>query len=133
MAKDNREPVRTRFIVGRLDKIPPGASVKFLLRIGRNREECFAINFEGRLYGYVNRCCHVPVALDWVENQFFTADGRFLRCQTHNALYLPDSGECIDGPAAACGKYLRRVPIEVRDGIIYAALPNDRPDRTDSH
>jgi hypothetical protein len=33
------------------------------------------------------------------------------------------SGECIAGPASACGKFLYRVPLEIDDGVIYARPP----------
>ena len=54
--------------------------------------------------------------MDWVDNQFFAEEGRYLMCQTHNAYYEPGSGECIAGPASACGKLLYRVPLEIKDG-----------------
>ena len=60
------------------------------------------------------------MAMDWVDNQFFAEEGRYLMCQTHTAYYEPDTGECIAGPPSACSKYLYRVPIEIEDGVIYA-------------
>jgi nitrite reductase/ring-hydroxylating ferredoxin subunit len=83
-------------------------------------EECFLINYGGTYYAYVNRCRHVPMAMDWVDNQFFAEENRYLMCQTHNAYYEPDSGECVAGPSAACGKFLYRVPIEIDGDNIYA-------------
>ena len=41
------------------------------------------------------------MAMDWIDNQFFAEQGRYLLCQTHNAYYEPVSGECIAGPASA--------------------------------
>jgi nitrite reductase/ring-hydroxylating ferredoxin subunit len=100
-----------------------GESMKFMLPVRGAEEECFVVNFHGHYHAYVNRCRHVPMAMDWIDNQFFAEQGRYLMCQTHNAYYEPVSGECIAGPASACGKFLYRVPLEVDDGVIYARPP----------
>ncbi|HUA35790.1 MAG TPA: Rieske 2Fe-2S domain-containing protein [Candidatus Binataceae bacterium] len=109
-----------RFRVANADDLAPGQSLKFMLPIRGADEECFLINFNGEFHAYVNRCRHVPMAMDWVDNQFFTDEGNYLMCQTHNAFYEPVSGECVAGPPSACGKLLYRVPLEVKDGVIYA-------------
>jgi len=112
-----------RYFVIRTDELKPGESSKFLLPIGGADEECFIINYGGKFHAYVNRCRHVPMAMDWVENQFFAEDGRYLMCQTHCAYYEPETGECIAGPRSACGKFLCRVPLEIKDGEIFAQPP----------
>ncbi len=104
MRKSTR--AKARYKVARVDSLKPGESLKFMLPIRGADEECFLINFGGEFHAYVNRCRHVPMAMDWVDNQFFAEDGRYLMCQTHNAYYEPASGECIAGPPTACGKYL---------------------------
>ena len=111
---------RARYRVARVGDLAPGESLKFMLPIRGADEECFVVNFGGEYHAYVNRCRHVPMAMDWVDNQFFAEEGRYLMCQTHNAYYEPASGECIAGPPTACGKYLYRVPTEIEDGVIYA-------------
>ena len=118
-------PAHARYRVALIDSLAPGESLKFMLPIRGADEECFLINFGGEFHAYVNRCRHVPMAMDWVDNQFFTEDGRYLMCQTHNACYEPANGECIAGPAAACGKFLYRVPTEIEGGVIYARPPQD--------
>ena len=118
-------PARARYKVARIDSLAPGESLKFMLPIRGADEECFLINFGGEFHAYVNRCRHVPMAMDWVDNQFFAEDGRYLMCQTHNAYYEPASGECIAGPPTACGKYLYRVLTEIDDGVIYARPPQE--------
>jgi len=118
-------PSRTRYRVARIESLAPGESLKFMLPIRGADEECFLINFGGEFHAYVNRCRHVPMAMDWVDNQFFAEDGRYLMCQTHNAYYEPTSGECIAGPPTAFGKFLYRVPTEIEDGVIYARPPQD--------
>ena len=117
-------PIRYR--VGLTGELKPGQSKKFLLAIRGMDEECFVINYRGQFHAYVNRCRHVPMAMDWVDNQFFAEEGHYLMCQTHNAYYQPDSGECIAGPAGTCGKFLYRVPLEVSNGVIYATAPEEK-------
>ena len=80
------------------------------------------INSSGSYHAYVNVCRHVPISLDWVDNQFFTRDKRFLVCSNHGALYSPGTGECVWGPPV--GESLIPVPIEVKDGAIFAVCPD---------
>jgi len=110
----------TRYRVAHAAELAPGTSLKFTMPLRGIDEECFIVNFGGAFHAYVNRCCHVPIAMDWVDNQFFTVDGAYLLCQTHNACYAPESGECVAGPPGTPGRFLVRVPLEVSAGIIYA-------------
>src|SRR5262249_48924366 len=89
--------------VARVGELRPGQTKKFLLQFDGREEECFVVNHRGTLYAYINRCCHVPMSLDWIENQFMTEDGAYIQCATHGAQYLPDSGECVWGPP--CGRF----------------------------
>jgi len=99
--------------------------MKFMLPINGIDEECFVINYHGELHAYVNRCRHVPMAMDWVDNQFFAEQGRYLMCQTHNAYYDPATGECIAGPRSACGKFLYRIPLTIERGAIMVTPPTE--------
>lgn len=86
----------------------------------------FVLRFEGRLHGYLNRCAHVPMELDWVEGQFFESSGLYLMCATHGAIYQPDTGKCVGGPCR--GARLRAVRVEERDtpeGRAVFWLPDD--------
>jgi nitrite reductase/ring-hydroxylating ferredoxin subunit len=103
------------------DEVGPGRSKKFLVRAGGQEVEAFLLNVGGAFHAYVNRCRHVPMGLDWVENQFFTEDGQYVQCATHGAYYVPETGECIAGPP--CGKALQRVPLRIEDGEIFADDP----------
>ena len=107
--------------VGRADDLAPGQSRKFLLQCGGREIEAFVVNHGGSLHAYVNRCCHIPMTMDWVENQFFSDDAAYIQCATHGALYEPASGECVAGPPI--GQCLTAVPIVVQDGVIFAACP----------
>jgi nitrite reductase/ring-hydroxylating ferredoxin subunit len=112
--------------IARLSELAPGDTKKFVLECEGREIEGFVLNLAGAVHAYVNRCRHVPMGLDWVENQFFTEDGQYLQCATHGAYYLPDTGECVAGPP--CGKSLVRVPITIEGDVILGGCPGPLPD-----
>jgi nitrite reductase/ring-hydroxylating ferredoxin subunit len=116
------EPVR----VAALGEIAPGKSKKFVLPVGRLEVECFVVNFRGEHRAFVNKCRHVAMSLDWVENRFFDETGDYLLCPTHGAVYEPEGGLCVAGPPA--GKSLVAVPLEERDGALWASAPANSED-----
>lgn len=86
----------------------------------------FFIRYDGQVHGYLNRCAHVPMELDWVEGQFFDSSGLYLMCATHGAIYAPESGRCVGGPCR--GARLRPVQVQERDtpeGRAVFWLPDD--------
>jgi len=93
-----------------------GLGVKLAATDGAGRVTVFFIRYQGRVYGYVNRCAHIGVELDW-ENSFFTRAGDLLMCARHGATYRPDTGLCVGGPC----KNGRLAPLQVyeRDGAVY--------------
>lgn len=112
--------------IARVADVPPGSSRRFELECDGRPVPGFVVNVGGRLHAWVNRCRHVPMELDWVENRFFTDDGRWIQCATHGALYEPESGECVAGPP--CGRRLVRIPIAVRGGEVLGGCPDGLPD-----
>lgn len=115
-------PPPSRVVACRVGEVEPGTTKKFRLAVEGREEECFVVNYKGELYAWVNRCLHVPMTMDWVENRFFTEDQRYLQCATHGAWYEPDTGECVVGPP--CGKYLIRIPLEIEGDEVIASSPN---------
>jgi len=77
----------------------------------------FVLRFDGQVRGYLNRCVHVPMEMDWQEGQFFDSAGLYLMCATHGAVYAPDTGLCVGGPCR--GAALAKLRIEERDGSVY--------------
>lgn len=94
-----------------------GAGVRFSLAVRGVETPAFAIRFGGRVRGYLNRCAHVPVELDWRPGAFFDDSGLYLICATHGALYHPASGACVGGRCA--GRGLIPLPVVERDGHVY--------------
>ncbi len=106
-----------RLICGSDDLAEGAAGVRFEVSLAGRREPAFVVRFEGRAYGYLNRCAHVPSELDWIEGNFFDIDGRWLICATHGAIYDPATGHCAGGPCRGGG--LVRVDVIERDGGVY--------------
>ena len=82
-----------RKLVAELGEIEHGTSKKFTLRRGQRTLEALLVNFDGRYFAYINRCPHTGITLDWVNNQFFSSDQRYLMCATHGAVFEPPTGE----------------------------------------
>ena len=109
----------------RRGELAEGKSCKFVLAKDDEQLECFLINFRGEHRAYVNRCRHIPMTLDWVENQFFNEDASFLVCPTHGAFYEPGTGECVAGPA--CGRFLHAIPLTEQGDDLIATWPDPVP------
>lgn len=97
-----------------------GKGFKFTVERYGRKEPAFVIRFSGTVYGYLNRCAHVPVELDWTDGEFFDMSGLYLICSTHGATYLPESGHCIAGPCS--GRSLIRLPVDEIDGQVFLKL-----------
>lgn len=77
----------------------------------------FALRFDGRVVGYLNRCAHVPVEMDWQPGRFLDMDQRWIVCSIHGATYEPADGRCVAGP---CGRgKLMRIEMHEADGQVY--------------
>jgi nitrite reductase/ring-hydroxylating ferredoxin subunit len=94
-----------------------GKGVRFPVLAFGDAGTGFVVRYGGRAYGYLNRCAHVPIELDWMEGEFFESSGLYLMCATHGAVYLPDSGQCAGGPCK--GGRLRPIAVHEVDGNIY--------------
>lgn len=90
-----------------------GTGVRYAAKLGNDDVVVFFVRYDGRAYGYLNRCAHVPMELDWAEGQFFESSGLYLMCATHGAIYAPDTGKCVGGPCR--GGRLRPVQVDERE------------------
>ena len=85
--------------------------------IDRDGESLFVVERDGHYYGYRNRCPHLGVELNWLEDQFLDRDQALIQCATHGALFIIESGECVAGPCL--GQALEAIPLICRDNAIY--------------
>lgn len=123
MSGATHEPVR---ICASSELVDGGAGVRHAATYGGGEVVVFFVRYDGRAYGYLNRCAHVAMELDWSEGQFFESSGLYLMCATHGAIYAPDTGRCVGGPCR--GGRLRPVEVDERDtpeGRAVFWLPDD--------
>jgi nitrite reductase/ring-hydroxylating ferredoxin subunit len=83
-----------------------GTGIRFDVIVDGTPATAFVIRHQGQARGYLNRCAHVAMELDWQPGEFFDFDRQFLVCATHGALYEPSSGTCAGGPCAGRGGLL---------------------------
>jgi len=101
----------------RIDRPDEGCATRFPLSINGSNSEGFAIRSGNHLFAYINSCPHNGSPLDWVPGRFFSEDGELLVCQTHGALFAPDSGACLAGP---CPHGLSTLPVrEEKNGFLF--------------
>jgi nitrite reductase/ring-hydroxylating ferredoxin subunit len=100
------------------DLVDAGPGVRFDLVIDGNRATGFVVRYRGTVVGYLNRCAHVAMELDWLPGLFFEDEGRYLMCATHGAIYEPASGACAGGPCLGRGGLLALEVVE-REGKIW--------------
>ena len=97
--------------------VDSGRGVRFEVEYFGESAPAFVVRKNGKAHGYLNRCAHVAMELDWQEGVFFDLAGRDLLCSTHGAMYDTASGRCLGGPCN--GKSLVKLRIEERDGRVY--------------
>lgn len=86
-----------------------GNGVRFPVTAGGEDAVGFVVRHKGAVRGFLNRCAHVPMELDWTPGVFFESSGSYLMCSTHGALYTPSTGKCAGGPCH--GASLRAITV----------------------
>jgi nitrite reductase/ring-hydroxylating ferredoxin subunit len=112
--------------IGEVGELRPGVTKKFTLSNGKYGVEGILLNYQGSLYAYVNRCPHIGLSLDWVDNQFFTIDGRYLICANHGATFEPATGKCIWGPCLGAALQSVSLQIEAEKIFVQYRHPGDQ-------
>ena len=95
-----------------------GDGVRFSVIAHGVEREAFVIRHQGGVVGYLNRCAHTGLELDWTPGRFLDSERRWLICAAHGALYEAASGACAAGPCAGRGG-LVPVRVEEIDGVVY--------------
>ena len=92
--------------------------LRFDVQFRSEKVPAFVVRHADVAVGYLNRCAHIAMELDWAPGEFFEPAGEFLVCATHGAVYDPASGACAGGACAGRGN-LRPLSIVERDGTVY--------------
>ncbi|WP_373981609.1 Rieske 2Fe-2S domain-containing protein [Achromobacter sp. JD417] len=98
------------------DLVNGGLGVKVPVTDGAGRTTAFFVRFQDQVHGYLNRCAHIGVELDW-EGSFFTRAGDLIMCARHGATYQPDTGVCVGGPCK--NGRLTTLAVTERDGSVF--------------
>ena len=96
-----------------------GLGVKVPVHDAAGQTTAFFVRYQDRVHGYLNRCAHVGVELDW-EGSFFTRAGDLIMCARHGATYQPDTG--LRGRPLQNGR-LTALDVQERDGAVYWRPP----------
>lgn len=95
------------------DQIPEGQAKG----VTQNSSAYIVLRRDNQFFVYLNRCPHLGIPLEWQPDQFLDEDGELIKCSTHGALFVIETGECVAGPCA--GEALLAVPFEIKDGSIW--------------
>lgn len=94
-----------------------GRGVRFEVSHGGEPVPAFVVRHQGVAVGYLNRCAHVAMELDWQPGDFFEPDAEYLMCATHGALYDPATGQCRGGACVGHGN-LRKLDLFEQGGRV---------------
>ncbi len=94
-----------------------GRGVRFEVTDRTGTYTAFVVRSTEGVAGFINQCAHMALELDWSLGEFFDADGQYLVCATHGALYDPKTGACVGG--ACRGRPLQALSTIESDGCIY--------------
>ena len=100
----------------RLNDIEDGGARGFAVEGPDVAQRLIVVRMGDAVHGYVNACPHVPMRLDYTPGEFFDAEGRYLHCDGHGALFRVEDGVCVEGPCL--GERLVRAPVRVAAGLV---------------
>lgn len=81
----------------------------------------FLVQVDGGLRAYANVCPHKQHPLNLADDEFLVPGQKLLRCASHNALFVPESGLCVFGPCA--GRSLKSLDCWVEKGEVWVRVP----------
>ncbi len=103
--------------------VTEGKVITFGYRQDGIRREGILLRTKAGLRCYENLCRHLPVKLDSGTRQFLSREKKLILCQSHGALYEPETGLCTRGPCE--GASLNVLPVEMREGKVYLLVTDE--------
>jgi nitrite reductase/ring-hydroxylating ferredoxin subunit len=94
-----------------LGQLASGACAEFSLGEGDWPLRGFVLRTGDAVRAYVNRCPHLRYRLNYLPDDFLSADRAHVVCAMHGALFEKDSGLCVAGPCL--GRSLVALPIQI--------------------
>ncbi|WP_076861927.1 Rieske (2Fe-2S) protein [Bradyrhizobium mercantei] len=120
MTRQGAQPHTVYAICG-FEDIPSRRAIGFNLMIlgedGKRRPwPIIVVRWGRKVLGYLNKCPHDDVNLDWEPNEFLDPNGTRLMCGKHGSTFELGSGRGVEGPCK--GGELTPVALTVLDGDI---------------
>jgi nitrite reductase/ring-hydroxylating ferredoxin subunit len=112
-------------VIARLEELKRKGALKFVFREEGIQRNGFVAWFEGQVVAYENVCRHIPITLDYGDDEFFTGDRKHFICQTHGATYEPLTGLCVAGPCV--GASLRKLGVVVEGETVRLVIEGNCP------
>lgn len=79
------------------------------------------------IFAYANVCPHARHPLDMMPDHFLAREGTLIRCGSHGAMFVPETGECVFGPCV--GASLLRLDVRVDErGDVRVRAPDSLQD-----
>ena len=113
-----------------LEGVDQGQPRLFAFERGGEQLTGIVLRHDNRFHAYVNRCPHVGYSLDFGDGQVMDRSQKFLYCQAHGAMFLPESGQCFMGPPV--DRFLERLPMRVQGLVAHVTIPTVSEDGVDS-
>ena len=105
-------------VLCQLEDIEDGEGKGFQLGEGDAARSIFVVREDRAVYGYLNSCPHLGTPLEFQPDQFISADGGYILCSTHGALFEIDDGFCISGPCAGASLTPVAVALDAEDRVV---------------
>jgi len=117
MSNSEYRPLRGGELICSSDHLAERDSHLFRIHYRGELRDAMLIRHNGAVYGYLNRCVHMPKRLDCEQSYIFDKSGKFIRCSMHGIIYDPGSGLCQSEICA--GKALTALKVGEHDNSIY--------------
>ena len=103
-------------VLCRLTELRATGCREFRLGSGEWPLRGFLVQSGNSVHGYVNRCAHQSLPLNYLPDRFLTHDGSMILCTAHGAIFEKSTGFCVSGPCA--GRSLVRIAVRVVDEYV---------------
>jgi nitrite reductase/ring-hydroxylating ferredoxin subunit len=104
-------------ILGSICQIAIGEAQEYVFGAGPSAFRMIVVRWrEDIVFGYLNLCPHFSLPLNRSERDFWSPDGKALRCNQHFALFRIEDGLCTSG--ACDGERLDPVPVKIQNGLL---------------
>jgi nitrite reductase/ring-hydroxylating ferredoxin subunit len=103
-------------VLCRVNELRATGCKEFRLGSGEWPLRGFLVQAGNEVHGYVNRCAHQSLPLNYLPDRFLTYDGSMILCTAHGAIFEKSTGYCVSGPCA--GRSLARVAVQVVDDYV---------------